>query len=49
MAKRLKCLLGRHTWKRKMTDDNQPYRACVHCGTEDVRGEGRQGGMPEIS
>jgi len=48
MGKRLRCLLGMHTWKRKLTEDNQPYRACVHCGAEDTGGEGRRPGLPEI-
>jgi hypothetical protein len=29
-----------HTWTQKNTEDNRPYRACVHCGVEDVRGDG---------
>ena len=44
MAKRLRCRLGMHAWTAKRTADNQPYRACAHCGAEDVRGEGRRGG-----
>lgn len=48
MEKRLRCLLGMHKWERKLTEDNQPYRACVHCGAEDVGGEGRRPGVPEI-
>lgn len=48
MGKRLRCRLGMHTWQRKLTEDNQPYRACVHCGAEDTRGEGRRPGVPEI-
>lgn len=44
MAKRLRCRLGLHKWTSTKTADNQPYRACVDCGTEDVRGEGRRGG-----
>jgi hypothetical protein len=48
MGKRLRCRLARHEWVQKRTDDNQPYRACLHCGTEDVRGEGRRPGLPEI-
>jgi Zn ribbon nucleic-acid-binding protein len=37
-----------HKWTRKWTEDNRPYKACVHCGTEDVRGEGMRPGAPEI-
>lgn len=48
MAKRLRCLIGMHEWRRRMTEDNQPYRACAHCGVEDVRGDGRSPGLPEI-
>jgi hypothetical protein len=48
MGKRLRCLLGMHTWKRKLTEDNQPYRACVQCGAEDVGSEGRRPGLREI-
>jgi hypothetical protein len=40
MGKRLRCRLGSHKWVQKHTADNQPYHACRHCGTEDVRGEG---------
>ena len=45
MGKRLRCRLGMHTWEQRKTADNQPYRACVDCGAEDVRGEGRSGGL----
>lgn len=48
MGKRLRCRLGMHTWTQKHTEDNRPYRACVHCGVEDVRGEGRRPGLPEV-
>ena len=48
MGKRLRCRLGIHAWTQRKTKDNQPYRACIHCGTEDVRGEGRRGGVTEI-
>ena len=45
MKKRLRCLLGMHTWKQQHTEDNQPYQACVHCGVEDVGSEGRRPGV----
>jgi hypothetical protein len=45
MKKRLRCLLGMHTWQRQHTEDNQAYRACVHCGVEDVGSEGRRPGV----
>lgn len=48
MEKRLRCLVGMHAWRRKMTEDDQPSRACAHCGVEDVSGEGRRPGVPEI-
>ena len=49
MGKRLRCRLGMHKWTEKKTADNQPYRACVNCGTEDVRGEGRSGSSADAS
>jgi hypothetical protein len=48
MGKRLRCRLGMHTWTQKHTEDNRPYRACLHCGAEDIRGEGRRPGLPEV-
>lgn len=48
MGKRLRCRLGMHTWTQKHTEDNRPYRVCLHCGAEDIRGEGRRPGLPEV-
>ena len=49
MGKQLRCLLGWHKWKRRTTEDNKPYRACVHCGVEDVSGDGfGPDGIPSI-
>lgn len=46
--KPIRCRLGRHGWVTKYTADNEPYRICERCGAEDVWGEGRARGLPEV-
>jgi hypothetical protein len=48
MKRRLLCRLGKHTWRQRHTDDNQPYTACEYCDAlqDGPPGGYREGGLP---
>jgi hypothetical protein len=48
MGKPFWCLLGRHKWRRRWSEDGQHYYKCERCGKEDdpasgIRGMGSPG------